>query len=111
MAQKTVSLFFFSFLTTLLLAQQPHADSLPLSQIDIPVQINLKPFYVMAERQVDTVFTSPGYPEGWVQADCATRYKYHFRRSPLRMHVSGTKMDLSFTGFYKIAGSTRLCTG
>lgn len=93
------------------LAQKPAADTLPLSQIDIPIQINLRPIYALAERKVDTVFTSPGYPEGWVQADCATRYKYRFRRSPLRMRMNGTSLDLSFTGFYQIAGSTRFCTG
>ena len=84
-------------------------DSLPESNIDIPIQINLRPIYAMAEKQVDTVFTSPNYPDGWVQADCATRYKYHFRRSPLRMTANGTSLTLGFTGFYKIHGSTRVC--
>lgn len=65
----------------------------------------------MADKSVATVFTSPNYPEGWVQADCATRYKYHFRRSPLRMNMKGLVMNLGFTGFYKIVGSTRLCNG
>src|SRR5688572_7811452 len=73
-------------------------DSLPESQIDIPIQVNLKPIYALAEKNVDTVFTSPNYPEGWVQADCATRYKYHFRRSPLRMTMSGMVLNLGFTG-------------
>jgi hypothetical protein len=107
----------FSLLFLLLLTerfgfcQKMAADTLPLSQIDIPIQINLKPIYAMAERNVDTVFTSPNYPTDWVQADCATRYKYHFRRSPLRMSMKGTTLDLSFTGFYQIAGSTRWCKG
>ncbi|HEV7333811.1 MAG TPA: DUF4403 family protein [Flavisolibacter sp.] len=92
-------------------AQKTATDSMPLSRIDIPIQVNLKPIYRLAEQNVDTVFTSPNYPEGWVQANCATRYKYHFRRSPLRMRMQGTTMDLSFTGFYRIAGSTRLCSG
>ena len=84
-------------------------DSLPESQIDIPIQINLKPIYGLAEKNVDTVFTSPGYPDGWIQADCATRYKYHFRRSPLSMTMNGTTMNLSFVGYYQIVGSTRAC--
>lgn len=84
-------------------------DSLPLSEINIPVRISLKPFYAMAEKQVDTVFTSPDYPGGWVQDGCDTRYKYSFRRSPLRITASGLNMDLGFTGFYKITGSTRVC--
>ena len=84
-------------------------DSLPESQIDIPIQINLRPIYALAEKNVDTVFTSPNYPDGWVQPDCATRYKYHFRRSPLSMSMNGTTINLSFTGFYQIVGSTRAC--
>lgn len=84
-------------------------DSLPESQIDIPIQINLKPIYALAEKNVDTVFTSPNYPDGWIQSDCATRYKYHFRRSPLTMSMNGTTLNLAFTGYYQIAGSTRVC--
>lgn len=86
-------------------------DSLPDSEINIPIYISLKPVYALAERNVDTVFTSPNYPEGWIDADCATRYKYHFRRSPLKMSVSGTTIDLSFTGYYQIVGSSRACVG
>jgi len=84
-------------------------DSLPESQIDIPIQINLKPIYALAEKNVDTVFTSPNYPDGWVQSDCATRYKYHFRRSPLTMSMKGTTLNLAFMGYYQIVGSTRAC--
>jgi hypothetical protein len=84
-------------------------DSLPVSEINIPIQINLKPVYAMAEKNVDTLFTSTGYPDGWVQAGCDMRYKYSFRRSPLQMKVSGTSMNLGFTGYYKIVGSTRVC--
>ncbi|OLY92703.1 hypothetical protein BUE76_13005 [Cnuella takakiae] len=96
----------------LLLAGCLFAQSTPtLSQIDIPIIVQLKPIYQLAEGKVDTLFTSPNYPKDWVQSDCATRYKYHFRRSPLRMRAVGNSMDLSFTGFYQIVGSTRLCTG
>ncbi len=82
---------------------------IPESQIIIPIQINLKPIYDLAEKNVDKVFTSPNYPSDWIQADCGTRYKYHFRRSPLQMKSSGTSMNLSFTGYYQIIGSTRAC--
>lgn len=63
----------------------------------------------MAEKQVDTLFTSPDYPNGWVQSGCDTRYKYSFRRSPLQLKASGTSLDLGFTGYYRITGSTRVC--
>ena len=93
-----------------LLAYTPFKlDSLPDSEINIPIQINLKPVYTMAESQVDTLFTSPGYPDGWVQNGCETRYKYSFRRSPLQMSASGLSLNLGFTGYYKIIGSTRAC--
>jgi hypothetical protein len=84
-------------------------DSLPDSEINIPVQINLRPVYAMAESHVDTLYTSLGYPDGWVQQGCDTRYKYVFRRGPLQMKASGTSLNLGFMGYYKIIGSTRVC--
>jgi hypothetical protein len=84
-------------------------DSLPTSEINIPIQVNLKPLYTMAEKSVDTVFTSTGYPDKWVQEGCDIRYKYVFRRSPLKITGSANTMNLGFTGYYKIVGSTRLC--
>src|SRR5215467_7502323 len=84
-------------------------DSLPESEINIPIQVNLKPIYNMAEKTVDTVFTSPNWPNGWVQEECDTRYKYTFRRGPLQMKTAGTSLLLGFTGYYKIIGSTRVC--
>jgi hypothetical protein len=84
-------------------------DSLPSSEINIPIQINLKPMYAMADKSVDTVFTSPGYPDGWVQDGCDTRFKYVFRRSPLQIKGSGSSLNIGFTGYYKITGSTRVC--
>jgi hypothetical protein len=109
----TVLCLFFS---TAVLAQKGLSDSarrvldsLPESNIDIPITINLRPLYAMAEKRVDTAFASPGWPTGWVQPDCSTRYKYHLRRSPLRFAASGTTFNLAFTGFYKIIGSSRAC--
>jgi hypothetical protein len=84
-------------------------DSLPESEINIPIQVSLNPIYGLAEKTVDTVFTSPNWPDGWVQDGCATRYKYTFRRSLLQMKASGSLLTLGFTGFYKIIGSTRVC--
>jgi len=84
-------------------------DSLPESEINIPIQVNLKPVYNMAEKTVDTVFTSPNWPNGWVQDECDTRYKYTFRRGPLQMKTTGTALLLGFTGYYRIIGSTRVC--
>src|SRR3982751_3133055 len=111
---RIVFLFFVCFIAINSFAQDKTSsgvkiDSLPESQIDIPIQINLKPIYALAEKNVDTVFTSPNYPDDWVQSDCATRYKYHFRRSPLKMSMNGTTLNLSFTGYYQITGASRVC--
>ncbi|MEO5564834.1 MAG: DUF4403 family protein [Chitinophagaceae bacterium] len=84
-------------------------DSLPDSEINVPIQISLKQVYAMAEGKVDTLFTSTGYPDGWVQEGCDTRYKYSFRRGPLQMKAAGTSLNMAFTGYYKIIGSTRVC--
>lgn len=84
-------------------------DSLPDSEINIPIQISLKPVYAMAEGKVDTMYTSDNYPDGWVQNGCDTRYKYVFRRGPLLMKAAGTSLNLGFMGYYKIIGSTRVC--
>jgi hypothetical protein len=109
-----IVIFFLTFcFAKELLAQKTSSnltiDSLPESQIDIPIQINLKPVYRLAENNVDTVFTSPNYPNDWIQSDCQTRYKYHFRRSPLKMSMNGATLNLSFLGYYQIVGSTRGC--
>jgi hypothetical protein len=94
-----------------LVASNFRLDSLPDSEINLPVQISLKPVYVMAEKQVDTLFTSPGYPNGWVQNGCDNRYKYVFRRGPLQLKAAGTALNMNFMGYYKIIGSTRVCVG
>lgn len=86
-------------------------DSLPESEINIPVQLNLKPVYSLAEKNIDTIFTSPNWPEDWVTMDCATRYKYYFRRGPLQLAASGQSLHIGFLGYYKIIGSTRVCAG
>ena len=110
-------IFFFLSCTHKIIPEKPalaetdfKLDSLPNSEINIPIQVNLKPLYAMAEKMVDTVFTSPNYPYDWIQDGCDSRYKYFFRRSPLQMKATGTSLNIGFTGFYKIIGSTRVCT-
>lgn len=86
-------------------------DSLPESEMNIPIQVNMKPLYQLAEKNVATVYTSPNWPEDWVTIDCANRYKYQFRRGPLQFIAAGNSMNIAFTGYYKIIGSTRVCLG
>lgn len=86
-------------------------DSLPESELNIPIQVNMKPIYQLAEKNVATVFTSPNWPDDWITIDCASRYKYQFRRSALQFSSSGNSLNIGFTGYYKIIGSTRVCLG
>lgn len=86
-------------------------DSLPESEVNIPIQVNMKPLYELAEKNVATNYTSPNWPDDWVTIDCANRYKYQFRRGPLQFMAAGSSMNLAFTGYYKIIGSTRVCLG
>lgn len=86
-------------------------DTMPLSDIDIPVRVNLKALYRLLENKVDTVYHSPGWPTGYYQPSCDTRYMYRFRRGHLRLNAQGNSMDLKFTGYYQIKASTRLCAG
>lgn len=84
-------------------------DSLPDSEINIPIQIDLKPLYSLAEKNIATLYTSPEYPDKWVYDGCSVRYKYSFRRGPLQMNASGNTLNLGFTGYYKVIGSSRAC--
>lgn len=86
-------------------------DSLPLSDIDIPIRINLKPIFAIAESNVQQVYTTPGYPNDFVVENCDTRYMYRFRRSPLQFTGSGDQLGFGFTGYYIMAGGQRICTG
>ncbi|MFN7686574.1 MAG: DUF4403 family protein [Sphingobacteriales bacterium] len=86
-------------------------DTLPLSDIDIPIKINLKPFYAIAEKQVEKEYTTPNYPRDFVVENCDTRYMYRFRRGPLQFSTQGNQLQFGFTGFYIIAGGQRICSG
>jgi len=79
------------------------------SSVDLPVRNGLNPLFDWAERSVDTVFTSPGYPDGWVQPQCDLRYRYRFWRGPLQLKATAQTLDLGFTGYYQIEGSSRGC--
>lgn len=83
--------------------------SLPPSDINVSAQISLKPLFSFIEKNIDTVYTSTGYPDAWEYEGCSIRYKYTFRRGPLQMKASGNILNMSFTGYYKVIGSTRAC--
>ncbi|MES2649429.1 MAG: DUF4403 family protein [Bacteroidota bacterium] len=83
----------------------------PLSDIDIPVRLGLKPIYEWAESFIDTLYTSPNYPNDWVMDGCDTRYQYRFIRGPFQFKAYNNLLYVSFSGYYGVRGSTRLCTG
>ena len=83
----------------------------PVSDLDIPIRINLKPLYTWANNFIDTVYTSPNYPNDWVMDGCETRYQYRFIRGPFNFKAFNNILYVSFSGYYGVRGSTRACTG
>ncbi|HTN05407.1 DUF4403 family protein [Agriterribacter sp.] len=86
-------------------------DSLPLSEIDVPLRINLKPLYETANKNVQTIYGSPGWPNDFEVVNCDTRYMYRFKRGPLMITAHANTVNFNFTGSYIIAGAQRICTG
>ena len=67
-------------------------DSLPESELSIPIQVNMKPLYQLAEKKVATLFTSPNWPEDWISIDCASRYKYRHEQAEQCRQGSGYRL-------------------
>ncbi len=82
----------------------------PLSEIDIPVRMALRPVYTFANRFVDTLYTSPNYPKDWVNEECEIRYQYRFVRGPFSFKAINNTLLGSFSGKYGVRGATRLCS-
>jgi hypothetical protein len=85
-------------------------NATPVSDIDVPIRIGLKPFYNWANAFIDTLYTSPNYPANWVQEGCDTRYQYHFVRGPFTCKTYNNLLYITFSGFYQLRGSTRICS-
>src|ERR1700758_5002413 len=91
----TLPLLFFSCATTKPLA--PSASSVdvpkieqPVSNVDIPVTVDLKTYFVQAENSVPTKYTDNQQPcEG-------LRYQYVFTRTPFNITGSNNVVNLSF---------------
>lgn len=82
--------------------------ALPLSQINIPVRLYMKPLLRQMDSAMAKEFTSEKWP-GYLQTSCDFRYKYRFLRSPLTLTCTDNKVSLRFTGNYQIAGSKSVC--
>jgi len=89
----------------------PIVNMTPMSDIDIPIRIGLKPFYTWANKFIDTLYTSPNYPFDWVTEGCDSRYQYRFVRGPFGFKTYNNLLLVNFSGRYQVRGSTRVCSG
>lgn len=65
----------------------------------------------MADKNVQAVYHSPGWPNDFEVVNCDTRYMYRFKRGPLSISAQANTVNFNFTGSYIIAGAQRICTG
>ena len=71
----------------------------PVSNVDIPVTVDLKSYFVQAENSVPTKYTDNQQPcEG-------LRYQYVFTRTPFTITGSNNVVNLSFVGSYGFSAS------
>lgn len=82
--------------------------SLPASEINLPIKVNLRPLLQIMDSVTATQFTNDHWPE-YTQTSCDFRYKYRFIRSPFTFSCVNNKVTLAFNGLYQIAGSKRIC--
>jgi Domain of unknown function (DUF4403) len=107
-----VPLFFISCSATRK-ATEKHSPgdlpAVPVSEIDIPIQIAAAPLLAKGEQVVPTIFTSDAWPN-FTQPSCDFKYKYRFVRSALHLSCSNNTIGVRFSGSYQVAGSRCLCT-
>jgi len=82
--------------------------ALPVSQINIPVKLYMKPLIRQMDSMMAKEFTSEKWPD-YLQTNCEFRYKYRFIRSPVTLTCINNKVNISFMGSYQIAGSKAAC--
>ena len=109
-AMKIISFFIpvvFAFCSCATIRPEPPlADSdktLPpepvISWVNMPVEVDLTPYFSMAEKNVATKF------EGSENACEGIRYSYQFLRGPFRISGIRDNLNFSFDAKYKIKGS------
>lgn len=82
---------------------------LPVSEVDLPVKIYVRPLLVIADSLVPKEFVSDRWPD-YLPASCDFRYKYRFVRSGFTLSCSNNKLGVRLTGSYQVAGSRCVCT-
>ncbi|MFT3824984.1 MAG: DUF4403 family protein [Chitinophagaceae bacterium] len=83
--------------------------ALPVSEINIPVKIYMRPLLAMMDSTTPKEFTSDKWPD-YSPASCDFRYKYRFLRSPFVFSCVNNKVTIALRGYYQIAGSRTVCT-
>ena len=119
--RNTVQLLFISMLVVLIAScsssrktQSPTTmakrslPALPVSRMYIPVKIYLKPLLASMDSSTPKEFTSEKWPQ-FYQSSCDFRYMYRFIRSPFNFTCTNNSVNISFRGYYQIAGSKSLC--
>ncbi len=81
---------------------------LPVSEINIPIKIYLKPILNRMDSSTARQFTSDKWP-AYFQSSCDFRYRYRFLRSPFSFACVNNKVSIRFRGNYQIAGSKTVC--
>jgi len=81
---------------------------LPVSSINIPIRIYMKPLLAMMDSANAKEFTSVNWPD-YFQSACDFRYKYRFIRSPFSFSCVNNKVTIGFRGYYQIGGSKTVC--
>lgn len=87
---------------------EPSLPPLPVSDINIPVRIYMRPLLTVMDSMTEKEFVSERWP-GYYQPSCDFRYKYRFVRSPFTFRCYNNNVDISFRGNYQIAGSKTVC--
>lgn len=82
--------------------------ALPVSQINIPIKVYMKPLLSLMDSMTAKEFTSEKWPN-YLQSSCDFRYKYRFVRSPFVFTCVNNKVNIGFRGNYQIAGSRCVC--
>src|SRR5690349_15228972 len=70
---------------------------LPVSQIQIPIKLYMKPLLRQMDSMMAKEFTSEKWPD-YLQTSCDFRYKYRFLRSPVTFTCINNNINLSFQG-------------
>ncbi len=81
---------------------------LPVSEINIPVKVYMRPLLAMMDSSTAKEFTNDKWPD-YSPSSCDFRYKYRFVRSPFVFSCVNNKVTIALRGYYQIAGSRTVC--